>query len=265
MAILGSRSSADGSVLVFRSRADLTGYRAGGKAEIYRYDAGAGMLSCLSCDPTGGPAGGDARLLSVNPGTGVGAGGHTPPSFSSLIPNLSADGRRAFFQTPERLVPADNDGLIDVYEWEAQGKGSCADPRGCLFLISSGKSAHDNYLFGVSESGDDVFISTTDLLTREDEDETPSVYDARANGGFAPAGERAGECLGEACQPAAVAPGEATPASSIFRGAGNIGAKHCPKGRHLVRHGGKTRCVPSHKKRHRHPHKPSKAQRRAHR
>jgi hypothetical protein len=264
------RSSVDGGALLFVSRADLTGFKSNGKAQVYRYDADEHTLACLSCDPTAtSEPGSDASLLTpteMYPIFGV-----APSSRASIVPNLSRDGERAFFESSERLVAADEDGLRDVYEWEADGKGSCAEAGGCLSLISSGQSAQDDFLYGASESGDDVFISTSDLLTGEDAEDAPSIYDVRAGGGFPPRQGPPGECLGEACQPAAVAPNDQTPASSSFRGPGNVkpdgkAKPWCPKGRKAVRRGGKTRCVPRHShKKHRGKHKRANANRRAHR
>jgi hypothetical protein len=229
------RSSEQGSTLLFRSRAQLTPYDSEGHAQIYRYDAGEGALSCVSCNPTQSAPGSDAKLTSF--------GGAFINRFTQ-IPNLSADGRRAFFETSDRLVPADNDGLQDVYEWEAEGKGSCRQPGGCLFLISPGQSGRPSFLAGASASGDDVLFSTSDLLTSADRDETPSLYDARVGGGFAAAMGSAGECLGEACQPAAIPPPLVAPASSLFQGAGNVrDTARCRKGTQPKRVRGKTRCV----------------------
>ena len=224
-----SRTTPDGGAIAFESGANLTGYRSGGASEVYRYDAGEGTLICLSCDPTQRPPTGDARLQTVD-FSGSGA----PTNQFSQVPNLSADGDRVFFESPDALVPADTDGLRDVYEWEANGKGSCATAGGCVFLISSGQSAQPSYLYGVSESGNDVFIYTTDLLTPEDGSETPSLYDARVQGGFPPLGSHAAECLGEACQPAPVALDDFTPASFTFTGRGNM----------VIRHAGKTMARP---------------------
>lgn len=251
--ILSSRTTPDGTVLLFQSRANLTGFDSAGKSEIYRYDAAVPRLHCLSCDPTGAPPSSDAALLA----SALLMGGKDAVGINTQIPNLSPDGRRAFFESAERLVHTDNDGVTDVYEWEAEGKGSCAEPGGCLFLISSGQSARPNHLLGVSESGDDVFILTSDLLVAEDTDETPSVYDARVGGGFPPAPARAVECLGEACQPAASPPVDVSPA--IFETAGNVSEKRpaarCPKGKRKIRQSGKSgrqsgksRCVRAHKK-----------------
>jgi hypothetical protein len=237
-----ARSTPDGSDLVFVSHEDLTNFQAGGKGEVYRFDSVAETLECLSCDPTNEEPVGDASLTTVGGDIGAGA----PLSRYSQTPNLSPDGKRAFFESPDRLVPADNDGLTDVYEWEADGKGSCTSPNGCIFLISSGQSGKPNWLYGVSASGDDVFFLTSDLLTNEDGDATVSVYDARVDGGFPPSPAPAAECLGESCQPTVGAPVDVTPANG--KTAGNVQLrrrhrhcvrsrsrdkrKHCSKGHH---------------------------------
>ena len=249
LGVVPARADSQGGVLLFESRADLTGYEAGGSAQVYRYDAGQGTLECLSCPASGAASTTDAGLLSASEPS---LASETPLYDNSVVPNVSADGRRAFFQSSERLAPADNDGVQDVYEWEAAGKGGCATPGGCLYLISSGQSGKPSYLFGASESGDDVFISTSDLLNGFDPDETASIYDARVGGGFPPPPAPAGECLGETCQPAAGARSDPTPASAIFEGQGNVvpGARHCRKGTHAVRRKGRRRCVANKHKHH---------------
>jgi hypothetical protein len=263
-----SRSTADGRVLVFSSRAELTGYDSVGHAELYRYDSGAGTLDCLSCNPTETAAVADASLQPIPAGdTTKGRLAGFPTFKYDQIENLTPDGRRAFFETDEALVAPDVDGLRDVYEWEAQGKGTCAEAAGCLYLISSGRSAHDNFLFGVSESGEDVFILSNDLLDPgRDPDETASIYDARVNGGF-PLGSAPAECLGETCQPVAKPPERP---AQLLQGAGNVSKepKHCPKGKRAVHARGKskTRCVQRPKRHHeRTNHERANAKRGSHR
>src|SRR4029077_6836800 len=124
--------------------------------------------------------------------------------------NLTPDGQRALFQSAEPLVVGDTDGLQDVYEWEAPGKGTCTEQSaafqspagGCIYLISGGRSATDDYLYGMSTDGSDIVFLSGDVLNFEDPDGTPSLYDARVGGGFPKPPPPPGECLGEACQAA---------------------------------------------------------------
>jgi len=267
-AIDPSRATANGAILLFESRAKLTAYDPEGHAEVYRYDAEAPGLRCLSCVPTGVPASGEASLQSVKQVEDA----PEPLERYSPVDNLAPDGQRAIFQSTEALVLADTDGVQDVYEWEEEGVGSCRSEGGCVYLISSGTSGRPtsgepNYLYAASEDGRDVFLYTGDLLLpAEDPDETPSIYDARVEGGFPPPRGSAGECLGEACQPAAQAPGD--PVQSL-KGAGNVASEapraRCPKGKRAVRRDGKVRCQRRHAKHKKHRHRRAGAKRGARR
>jgi hypothetical protein len=243
-----SRTTSDGSVILFESRAPLTSYDPEGHAEIYRFDSVAGSLDCLSCSPTLSPASGEASLESL----ATAAGALEPFGPTVLVQNLRGDGRRAFFQSTEALVPTDTDGQQDVYEWEAQGVGSCERPEGCVYLISSGHSSHDDYLFGISASGNDVFIRSSDLLLSADRDGTPSIYDARVGGGFPEEGEE--ECEGEGCRPALTPPPALASPGTPAPGAKDnvVPPKTCPKGKHKVTKNGKTSCIKNKKQHHKH-------------
>jgi hypothetical protein len=245
-AIDPSRTTPDGGVLLFESRAALAGYDPEGHAEVYRYDLAGAALSCLSCNPTLAAASGEASLQSIMQNSLLGA--KEPLGPYAFVPNLRADGRRAFFQSTEALVPADTDNLQDVYEWEDQGVGSCKREGGCIYLLSSGHSSRNDYLYGVGDSGDDVFFRSADLLLRSDSDETPSIYDARVEGGF-PEPEEEG-CQGEGCRPGLTpAPGMPNLGSSGTGPSGNVKPKKCAKGKHKITKNGKTRCV---RKQHKH-------------
>jgi len=239
-----SRATPDGNSLLFESRANLAGYDPQGHAEVYRYDSVDDELDCLSCDPTLAPAVGEAGLQSISPER------FKPEPLTSygVVANLRADGQRAFFQSTEALVPGDTDELQDVYEWEAQGVGSCTSAGGCVYLISSGHSDRIDYLYAVSDNGDNAFFRTSDLLLGVDTEHTPSIYDARVGGGFAE--EEPPICQGEGCRPS-LTPPPLLPASEsgIYEPEGPPPVKHCPKGKRKVVRNGKTQCV---KKKHHH-------------
>jgi hypothetical protein len=234
LGIVPARSTPDGGVFLFKSRARLTGYDPEGNAEIYRYDSAANRLQCLSCNPTGAPAQSDANIQSES------REGAVLFSFMVWPESLRADGRRAFFESSEPLVAADSDGKQDVYEWEDQGVESCTQPGGCTYLISSPQSRRNEYLWAVSRSGDDVFFLSSDLLVGADADETPSVYDARVGGGFAEAAT--GVCEGEGCRPQLTLPPALPSGETPVRGAGD-NVKACGKNKRKVKRGGKVRCV----------------------
>ena len=241
-----SRTTPDGSVLLFQSRANLTDYASQSSTQIYRYDSAGGVLECLSCNPTGAAPAGDATLQSMKQREDKEA-----RSAYSLVNNLRADGRRAFFQSRDALVARDTDQLQDVYEWEDQGVGTCARPGGCVYLISSGHSRRDDHLHAVSESGDDVFFVSSDLLLGVDSDETASIYDARVGGGFPESA--AAECEGEGCRGALPPPTVLPTPNTPPLGKEGKPAKPCPKGKRRVKRNGKVRCVKRHQKRHRRP------------
>jgi hypothetical protein len=234
-----SRLNPDGTVLLFQSRANITGYEESAFPQIYRYDAAGGSLSCISCIPTETPATGGASLQSYA------FESFDPQPFSpfAFVPNIASDGDRVFFESEEALVSDDTDEVKDVYEWEEEGVGSCDREGGCVYLISSGVSARDNFLYAHSESGDDIFFTTGDQLTGRDGSAAVSIYDAKVGGGFAePVKE---DCVADGCRPSI------TPAPTFGKpvagGEGDVppeGKKRkCPKGKRKVKKNGKVRCV----------------------
>ncbi len=254
-----SRTNPDGSVLLFQSRAEITGYPETAFPQIYRYDATAGDLQCISCIPTGVPATGGAALESY----GFDSFSPRPFSPNGYVPNLTPDGGRIFFDSTEALVSTDTDEVTDVYEWEANGIGSCTRPAGCLYLISSGQSDRDNYLYAHSTSGDDVFFTSGDRLTGSDSGEgSTSIYDAKVGGGF-PEFDGGGVCTAGTCPQTDHVPVVPAVQSSAQGRSGNIAnqkPKTCPKGKRKVKQNGKVRCVKKHKK---HKGKSGKAKKRA--
>jgi hypothetical protein len=125
----------------------------------------------------------------------------------------SADGSRVFFDTSDPLVPQDVNGTRDVYEWE----------NGTIFLISSGRSSEDSYFLDASETGGDVFFTTTEGIAPGDVDGGRDVYDARIPRPGDNPPPAAVPCQGDVCQgPPSVPDLLGNPSSATFSGLGNL-------------------------------------------
>ena len=214
---LSAHVTPDGHSLVFESSQSLTGYHTEvtytdkegnvvttSLGEVFLYEAGPARLHCVSCDPSGAPPA----------PTGF---DHENGPVGGLDAAVSADGSRVFFDSGEPLLPTDRTGWLGVYEWEADGAGTCASAAqngGCLYLLSGGSDPESSYLIGADESGDNVFFISRADLVAADRGEADVVYDARVDGLQPPATEA---CEGTACQGVPPAPPTfATPASVTF-------------------------------------------------
>src|ERR1022692_3925996 len=197
---LTARVSPNGRYLGFTSSESLTGYdnspveplacdreRSNGShescREVYLYDAGANKLSCASCNPTGAPPIGNAFIRTP-----------TTPSISSaftqtVLSRNVTDSGQVFFDTPDALVPHDNNGVEDVYMYK----------EGHARLISSGTQAGPSYFLDASENGSNVFFTTLSQLVRRDTDQSYDLYDARVDGGFPEQGYQSA-CGDEGCR-----------------------------------------------------------------
>lgn len=217
--------SADGRVLLFQSVANVTGYDADGHSEIYRYDASTNTVQCVSCDPSGAVATGDAELTPLaNPGVTTNI-----VNTNEQVSNLSPDGGRVFFDSADPLVPqASNSGIEDTYEWETDGTGSCTNASqsgGCLYLISDGTSSYPSSFAGMSADGTDAYFTSVDpLVPQAPDDGSVRLYDARVGGGLPQAATVA--CAGSStCQGTPNrAPSTPSAGTGSFNGPGNPGA-----------------------------------------
>ncbi len=230
-----SRTTPDGSVLVFQSGANLIpAYDSLGHSEIFRYDDNADQLSCVSCNPDGTAATTDAELQTISPNVSERKVGNQ----YTFIPNVTPDGEMVVFNTAERLLPEDEDNFYDVYRWR----------DGELALISGGQSIEHDFLLGMSTDGRDLFFVGYDSLAPQDQDGgVRSIYDARIDGGFPPPVTGA-VCEEEGCQGAlAVAPALSTAATPGFQGAGNTPEKRSTHKKHKKKK--------KHAKKKRHAHK----------
>ncbi|MGA9283956.1 MAG: fibronectin type III domain-containing protein [Solirubrobacteraceae bacterium] len=245
--------SSNGQAVVFMSRLALTGYDSYGSTggsralgaefedlpEVFVYEAGTGRLSCASCSSSGNPPASSTYIWedeynSYVPwaGTGTSVGVTSPLRF------MNATGTRVFFLTNQPLVSQDTNSYQDVYEWENDGSGGCAQAGGCVAPISSVGSPGAAFFVDASVSGDDVFFEQRTSLVPLARDETVKLYDARVNGGFP---ETSLGCSGTGCQGVPPAPPIfATPASTTFSGVGNFeapatGRKATPKRKSAAR------------------------------
>jgi hypothetical protein len=267
-----SRVAADGSSVAFMSESKALAEATAGydntdavsgepDSEVYVYDAeangGAGKLLCVSCRPSGAaPVGAPRQRPSrvpddPQPKSWAAAWLSTAEMALNYLRPLSDDGDRLFFNAYDAILPGDTNGKQDVYQWEAQGKGTCEEPGGCLSLISSGESPQNSEFVDASASGDTVVFSTNSSLLPQDPG-LIDLYSATVNGGY-PQPLRIAACEGETCQSAPTPPNDPTPASSAFDGPGNLKNARKPARKAHKKHAKKKQ------------HKKKKQQSRAHR
>lgn len=199
-----SRTTPDGSVLVFESHANLTSYNADGHSEIYLYDAATQALACVSCNPSEAPAKGNAQL---HPFVDVGSRANA----IAEIPNVTDDGKTVIFQSQDSLTPRDVNETWDVYEWH----------EGAIALLSPGQGSQ-SLLFAMTPNAHDVLFTTKNTVLPEDTSSVDSIYDVRIGGGFAPPPISPPPCVDESCQgePAGSPPLQSA-GSAAFEGLGN--------------------------------------------
>jgi hypothetical protein len=234
---VGVRSAhvtSDGRHLVFESIEDLAGFDSERGREIFAYDFGSGVVSCVSCNPTGAPT------IHAKVGVSYHADAELPESFSStfVLRDMSVNGDRVFFISNERLVGQDTNagvplpdfneltGLANVFEWEREGAESCPVKTparlngGCIFLLSQAASTESAYFVDASESGDDVFFESRAQLVPQDHGEQMQLYDARVGASESPAES---QCTGAGCQGVPAAPPSfATPSSVTITGVDDL-------------------------------------------
>jgi hypothetical protein len=178
---------------------------AGLNSEIYRYSLSDGSLACLSCTPEGVLETASASLGEVPGGSYASGSGH--------IAQMSEDGSRIFFDSPDPLLPgmaeAETNRIFEpnnLYEWE----------NGKLSVIADA-SNKGTVFDGTTPSANDVFFATRSALTSTASTGYEHIYDARTDGGVPEPPPPTQPCAEEACRPLAPsAPNASAPASSVF-------------------------------------------------
>ncbi len=195
----------DGSYLTFVTEQDLTSFDSGGLTQVYRYSAKDDTITCLSCNRDGHRPLGEADFRTdINI-----AGLPSPPR----ITRITDDGSRVVFQTADALVPRDDNGAMDVYEWH----------DGVVNLISDGHANRGSYYFDSSADVSTIFISTAAKLVAADSDNgDQDLYAVRIDGGFPESTKPVDGCVADLCQGM---PNVSSPApvigSTIFAGSGD--------------------------------------------
>jgi hypothetical protein len=215
-----AQSTSDGRFLIFTDTAQLTPDDTSAAQQLFRYDAQTGELIRVSVGDNGFNNNGNTNSSALVPGLNFLV---MLSANVSSHPNIANDGSKIAFSSANGLTPQALNGqpisqsgelAFNVYEWSA----------GRVNLISDGIDATPNQLvnlYGISNSGRDVFFSTTSQLVPEDNDRQSDLYDARINGGFPPAASSSA-CSGDACQgPLSATPPDQSPGSFSFSGPGN--------------------------------------------
>jgi Tol biopolymer transport system component len=102
------------------------------------------------------------RIVSLGP-----TGGNN--AFDASFEGVSADGRRVFFSTRERLTAGDTDNFTDVYMRDLETKTTS-------LVSGDANGSFDANFAGMSSDGSRVFFSTKERLTGDDTDESFDVY-----------------------------------------------------------------------------------------
>jgi hypothetical protein len=209
-----ARATASGSHFVFQTSAEIPGFpNPSGFEQIYRYEVATDELVCASCPPSGDAPVGQARMTNSNSRAFLNYTGETPWGRLFGTRGLSDDASRVYFDTEDKLVSHDVNGLRDVYEWREDG----------VRLLSSGQGPNA-YFMDNSASGDSVFITTTGPLSKDDTDGGFDVYDVRVAGGFDKARDPV-SCLTDCQGQPATPPAGPARGTTGFRGRGNLGSR----------------------------------------
>jgi hypothetical protein len=171
-----------------------TNNQAGDCLDVYSFEYESGRLVCLSCD---GPGNGNSEL---------GGQQFHEQGYGDWAAHSVLDNGTVYFDTPNRLLPRDGNGVGDVYAWRA----------GSYQLISTGSGVQPSSFGDATPDGSDVFFLTSQALVKQDTDQIIDVYDDREGGGLAaqwPPGQP-GACEEQGCRGAAPTPPAGLPSGS---------------------------------------------------
>jgi hypothetical protein len=192
------RVAGDGRYLVFEAQAALLAEDGDTFEDIYRYDAVAEELMCLTCSGDGSE---DALLYGRRVAVAY-------PDYVQQHRIASEDVSAIVFTTAESLAAEDTNTAYDVYEWRGGVLRLISAATGDDGVVPAGR---DTGAAGpsISPDGDTIFFVTrASLLPADINNGGYDIYAARVGGGFPLAASRAacdalaGDCQGGGSDPA---------------------------------------------------------------
>jgi hypothetical protein len=189
--------SSSGRYFEFENEEEIEGFEARLPRTIYLYDRESGQTVCISC-----------RADGTNPR------GASLPETETLInavrPSPLGNDGEALFTTKAALLPADVNGVADVYSYR----------DGVLRLISPGDAPFPATFADRSADGKNIYFTTAQGLVPQDTDGSMDIYDARRGGVPPTPAIELTRCAGESCAGAAAGPpATTTPASEAVTAA----------------------------------------------
>lgn len=163
--------------------------------DVYVFEYETGSLTCLSCN--GEPGRGNSTL---------GGQKNHEEGLGDEYPHAVLDDGTVFFDTPNRLLGRDINGVGDVYAWR----------EGAFRLVSTGLDPQASTFGDATADGRNIFFLTAQQLVGQDTDNSIDVYDDREEGGLAsqhPVGSPA-PCEGNGCRGPASTPPDGLPQGS---------------------------------------------------
>jgi hypothetical protein len=229
----------DGQYAVFRTASDLVGTNDRSTVpQLFEYDAVTGGVVRVSSGQSAGAGylcGVTGRVEGFDCDGNTEVEEDTPKDVQKGVDSVSGDGTvvftselplapgavqgRRYYNAEHTTLRAETENVYEFSGGQVYLISSGDEPSPALYQgIESGQTR----LFGIDESGGDVFFSSADNLVPQDLDSQSSWYDARVDGGF-PGPVEPAVCSGEACQSAAPAvPVFAAPGSNTLTGSGNL-------------------------------------------
>lgn len=198
-----------GGHFLFSTAARLTDFDTRGRAQVYLYRFAEDELVCVSCDPSGQRP--SASGVTGDSVISLPAGPLGTTYMDDQAPPITADGSTVVLASADRLIAADTNRAVDIYEYR----------DGELSLVTTGRATSDASLIGMAADGRDVFFVTYDSLVPQDVDGgNLDLYTARLGGGFPyDSPPVPTPCLGDACQAGPTpAPQFEIPGTETFNG-----------------------------------------------